>query len=68
MRGTLSFTSRNSGTKYAEKQTQNGLPLRTIPQILRDLERSDESYALMTRAEPGCGGLRAGGLNVQTAG
>lgn len=37
MRGTLSFALWNSGTKYAEKQTQRGLPLRAIPQILRDL-------------------------------
>lgn len=67
MRGTLSFALWNSGTRYAEKQTLKGLPLRSIPQILRDLEQSDESYSLSTRAEPGCGGLGAGGLNVQTA-
>lgn len=46
------------GTTYAEKQTQKGLPLRSIPQILRDLAQSDESYSLSTRAEPGCGGGR----------
>lgn len=66
MRGTLSFALWDSGTRYAEKQTQKGLPLRSIPQILWDLEQSDESYSLSTRAEPGCGGLGAGGLNVQT--
>lgn len=67
MRGTLSFALWDSGTRYAEKQTLKGLPLRSIPQILRDLEQSDESYSLSTRAEPGCSVLGAGGLNVQTA-
>lgn len=37
MRGTFSFALWHSGTKQAEKQIEEGLPLGTVPQTLQDL-------------------------------